>query len=495
MTVQAPADAVTLADAVARSRALRGAGRAAEAIALLEPLARSAPRDAALHEQLGRARFELGEFDAAAAAFEAAFAAQPRASMLISLAAARLRAGAQPAARDACRQAIELEPRNPRAWLQAAVVGTWSFDPGELAAAEAAARTALGLDPALAAAHDARCIALRKLGRLEESLAAGRAALAQATGDPGAPGYAASLAATLLDAGRPAEAARMLAPYAAAAPGHLVAQRELGVAHARAGEAGPALAALDRALALDPGDQRAIAHRIVCHELRGELAAARALTGVGRFIREQPLERVPGYPDIAAFNRALADDIRAHPSLRYEPVGLAARGGSLAQDLLAHRTPAIDAFEAVLRARIADYQAALADDPTHPFLRAVPRDFRTNGRLSMWATLLDGGGEIATHIHDDSWLSGAYYVAVPGAVADDDPLHRGWFEYGHPGAAIAGHAPELGFVRPREGLLVMFPSYVYHRTVPFEAQGQLRISISFDLTPLGRSGHRGGAYR
>ena len=37
-----------------------------------------------------------------------------------------------------------------------------------------------------------------------------------------------------------------------------------------------------------------------------------------------------------------------------------------------------------------------------------------------------------------------------------------------PLARIPGHAPELGWIRPREGLLVMFPSYLYHRTVPFQ---------------------------
>lgn len=476
-------------DPIAAARALRAAGRAAEAVALLAPLAAATPGDAALQEQYGRSLFEAGDHAAAAAAFEAVVAARPAAAGgWISLAAARVRAGRIAEALAACDRALELEPRNPRAHLQRAVVGSWSFDPTDLVAAERAGAMALALDPSLAAAQDARCIVLRKLGRLDEAIAAGEAALAA----PGAaPGFAVSLAAALLDAGRPADAARLLEPVATAAPQHALVQRELGVALTRAGAARAAVAALARASALDPTDQRAVAHRIVCHQLLGEHAAARDLIGADRFVREHRLESVPGYASVAEFDRALAADIRAHPSLRFEPVGLAARGGSLAQDLLAHRTPAIDAFEALLRARIAAYQDALAPDPTHPFLRAIPRDYR----LSMWATLLDGGGEIATHIHEQSWLSGAYYVAVPAAVVDDDPGRAGWFEYGHPGAAIPGHAPELGWVRPREGLLVMFPSYLYHRTVPFEAAGETRISISFDLTPIGGAVHRSGAYR
>ncbi len=37
--------------------------------------------------------------------------------------------------------------------------------------------------------------------------------------------------------------------------------------------------------------------------------------------------------------------------------------------------------------------------------------------------------------------------------------------------------------RPEEGLMLLFPSYFYHRSVPFEA-AERRISISFDVLPV-----------
>ncbi len=36
--------------------------------------------------------------------------------------------------------------------------------------------------------------------------------------------------------------------------------------------------------------------------------------------------------------------------------------------------------------------------------------------------------------------------------------------------------------RPEEGLMMVFPSYFYHRTIPFEA-AEHRISIAFDVLP------------
>ena len=43
-------------------------------------------------------------------------------------------------------------------------------------------------------------------------------------------------------------------------------------------------------------------------------------------------------------------------------------------------------------------------------------------------------------------------------------------------------------VRPVEGLLVLFPSYFYHRTIPFGGDGPFdsggtRISVAFDFVP------------
>ena len=42
-------------------------------------------------------------------------------------------------------------------------------------------------------------------------------------------------------------------------------------------------------------------------------------------------------------------------------------------------------------------------------------------------------------------------------------------------------APKLR-IRPTEGLLVLFPSYLFHRTIPFSGDGT-RISIAFDVIP------------
>ena len=65
-----------------------------------------------------------------------------------------------------------------------------------------------------------------------------------------------------------------------------------------------------------------------------------------------------------------------------------------------------------------------------------------------------------------------------------DGQRAGWIEFGEPYWDIAHSVqPELKAIQPEEGLLLLFPSYFYHRTLPFTS-GQQRISISFDVVPL-----------
>lgn len=444
------------------------------------------------HHNLGNALAASGDLPGAISAYRNALADRPGfVGAWLSLAAVQSHTGDIAGATASCERALALAPNLARAHAQLAQVLSWSFEPAQLERAVASARRALELDPNRADAYGVACLVLRKLGRLGAAITAGRGAVERA---PTEAQYRIDLAAALLEHGDARAAAVELEAAVEHAPHDALAWRELGLARLRSGDPEQGHRALARAASLDPHDQNTTSYRIVCLEAQGERRAAAALSGTERFFARFALEPPPGWDSVASFNAALAADIAAHPSLKFEPAGLAAKGGSLAQDLMSARTPAIEAFERWLRARIAEFRAGLPDDGDHPFTRMlVQQPDVSRWKLSMWATLLHGGGEIATHIHEESWLSGAYYVEVPDAAVIGEG-HAGWFEHGRPWFAIAGHEPELGFVRPEPGLLLLFPSYLYHRTVPFAAAGQRRISISFDLTPPGLPQRRRGGY-
>ena len=115
--------------------------------------------------------------------------------------------------------------------------------------------------------------------------------------------------------------------------------------------------------------------------------------------------------------------------------------------------------------------------PGDVFLDNIPARYT----IHVWATQAAQSGYIDTHIHEESWLSGAYYVEVPPAIRADDATHAGWIEFGRPHAGLPPWPEQaLRHVWPQAGTLLLFPSFLFHRTLPYAGEGE-RISISFDL--------------
>ena len=99
-------------------------------------------------------------------------------------------------------------------------------------------------------------------------------------------------------------------------------------------------------------------------------------------------------------------------------------------------------------------------------------DSALSARLRPWGYHTD-------HIHPESWLSSACYIALPELAGAGQ---EAWIKFGEPGIPTL---PVLGaehMGRPEPGLLVLFPSYMWHGTVPFSSPGA-RPSVAFDLVP------------
>src|SRR5258708_13982357 len=81
------------------------------------------------------------------------------------------------------------------------------------------------------------------------------------------------------------------------------------------------------------------------------------------------------------------------------------------------------ALEALIRAQIADYFAAVAQlSPDHPYLARPPRRWRTIAQ----ATVLDRDGSLAPHVLYTGSVSGVYYVHVPVFAAGAQRDHTAW---------------------------------------------------------------------
>lgn len=246
------------------------------------------------------------------------------------------------------------------------------------------------------------------------------------------------------------------------------------------GDHAAALASLDGFLARHPAQACALALKAIALEEIGEHRAARALLDFQQLIRPVQFDQVPGYDSIADLNQALAAHILSHPTLRNVPESFSAHKGKATGELLVEPKGPVAAFEQLVRGAVERYIATLPALAGHPFTANPPRRWR----LMMWANVLEAESFQVPHIHPSGWLSSAYYVRLPEVVRAGRDDRAGWIEFGEPYRDIAhAAAPELHAIRPEEGLLLLFPSYFYHRTLPFESAEQ-RISIAFDVVPL-----------
>lgn len=244
----------------------------------------------------------------------------------------------------------------------------------------------------------------------------------------------------------------------------------------RTGEPLRAAALADTCLQAAPDDQTALALLGLAWRMTDD-PRADALNGVDALVRTYALEPPEGHADMAAFNRDLDAHLDTlHPPAR-EFLDQSLRGGTQTLGNLFDTGHAlVRGLKGRIEAAVLRYLAELGNDPTQPFLRRNDGAFAFAGS---WSSRLRDSGFHIDHIHPSGWISACYYVAVPDAV--DSEGEQGWLTFGAPPFPLDGMSAART-IRPQVGMLVLFPSFLWHGTTPF-ASSQARTTIAFDLVP------------
>jgi predicted Zn-dependent protease len=482
-------------------------GRPAQALAVAAPLCIGGKADAELAAQHIGALVALGRQEEAVAGYRSLVAAAPD-----NLAAAH----ALGIALNATGQHEEAERVAQHALARghktAALYNTYArslIAQGALDRAEAALRDGLQLEPRLVEAHNslAQLIWMRTgdvaqattaLDRAlqtfvnDEALWATKAAILQGAGDARA-AYAclapfasraqaspmllvrAGLAALEFDpvtALTLAERALRMVPANAAARS-VVAAAQLGMGDARG-----ALAHCDALLANDPDDQYLIALQTSAWRLLGDERYAQ-LCDYRNLVLPLQLEAPPPWPDMVNF---LAD-LKVSLNRLHNPHGHALlfqslrHGTETTQDLSRSTDPAIRALFSTFAAPIRRYLEHIGHG-SDPLRRRNHGRWRFNGS---WSVRLHTSGFHTNHVHPRGWISSACYIELPEGMSDAH-TQDGVLTFGEPGIATTPTLTPEYSVRPSVGLLVLFPSYFWHGTVPFRSS-QARLTVAFDAVP------------
>ncbi len=173
----------------------------------------------------------------------------------------------------------------------------------------------------------------------------------------------------------------------------------------------------------------------------------------------------------------LAERLRTLHITTHEPLEQSVRGGTQTDgELFSRIEPEIRALRRAVSQAVERHVAQLPPaDPRHPVLRYNKQALvRFSGS---WSVRLAGAGYHSNHIHPEGWLSSAFYVAVPETAGGQG--HEGWLALGGTERNLGIDLPPAQLIEPKPGRLVLFPSTMWHGTVPFH-EGE-RLTAAFDV--------------
>ena len=455
-----------------RAVALHQQGRLADAVRMYKAVLTQAPRAVPALTYCGAALLDLKQvFEGTQMLQNAVTLAPDNAEAHAFLGNARQMAGKLTAARDSYTKALELKPDNASAQNN---LGVLLQRMGDNADAAARFHKAVEVQPDYAQAWNNLGQALVTLDQIDAAIDAAQKAVDL---QPKYPDALNTLGSALSRAGRHDQAMQAYRQALDLQPELISAHNNLAVASVIAGQADAAVAACDKALALDPCNVPALATKVVALSEAGRTEDLDRLQNFDAHVRSRVVDPTPDFPDLATFNTALVQHILAHPSLTYELEGHATRKGKHTGELLVEPKGPMATFERMINQSVWVYQDALDPAGSHPVEATMPEKWK----LTAWSVVLEEEGHQIPHIHESGWLSGVYYPKLPATMgpAQDDP--RGWIEFGQPQDLYAVRRdPPIRLIRPEEGLMILFPSYLFHRTVP-TGTNDLRISIAFDV--------------
>ena len=102
----------------------------------------------------------------------------------------------------------------------------------------------------------------------------------------------------------------------------------------------------------------------------------------------------------------------------------------------------------------------------------------TEKNLYAWHVILKQQGYQKQHSHPLGWLSGVIYLKTVPSLKNNE----GSIEFNLNGDIYSDNNSAKKIHEPKIGDIVLFPSSLFHKTIPFSTNTD-RIIVSFDLKP------------
>lgn len=203
------------------------------------------------------------------------------------------------------------------------------------------------------------------------------------------------------------------------------------------------------------------------------------------FIKTYELDVPTGCASLQDFLLAIKNEVEKQHLNDRAPLSQTLKNGTQTAARLLHTpSPALNSLKTSLRSIVAEYIDSLEDDPDHPFLSRKSEDFEFSGS---WSVKLSANGFHVNHVHPDGWISSSCYITIPESIINSSTLtgQQGRIKFGESPLNLGEREVIAKTIQPKQGMVVLFPSYFWHGTYPFQSEkNEVRITTPFDVIPL-----------
>ena len=181
-------------------------------------------------------------------------------------------------------------------------------------------------------------------------------------------------------------------------------------------------------------------------------------------------------------NNELSDDLISsilefHKSGESDPKSqpLLSNGKQSSGNIFLNQRDDIQLLKKILENKVKNYLKEFSAS-NEGFIINWPKNFKIYG----WLVSINSGGKLSAHIHKEGWLSGSLYFKMPSKKTKNE----GNIVFSLDGANYPTNGKKFDkkSVDVNKGDLVLFPSSLFHHTIPFKSNEE-RVTFAFDIIP------------
>ena len=199
-----------------------------------------------------------------------------------------------------------------------------------------------------------------------------------------------------------------------------------------------------------------------------------------QLVRSYKLSVPEGYESVDQFLTKLETTLLNLHLTEQAPLEQTLRHGTqTAARLFFQQDTTINAFKLLLQQIVAEYIESMPSSSDHPFYSRRSNSFEFSGS---WSVKLKANGFHVNHVHPAGWISSSSYISLPSSLSSAS--EQGAIKFGESPLGLGEREVVEKLIRPEPGMVVLFPSYVWHGTVPFAGdESDFRLTAPFDVVP------------